>query len=113
MIIKINGEEIELQYLFRSNMYFEQIAGHKLNFENITAQDLSYLVYAVVYGTLQKLEKPVMTFLDFQNVRDDNGGDLFVYKFSQWYANEQKKQWDMINSFEEDKDSKKQSKKKR
>ena len=40
MKLKINNEEIELVYSFRSAVYFEQIAGHNLDFTKMSQNDL-------------------------------------------------------------------------
>lgn len=113
MKINVKGEEIELVYSFRSSIYFEEIAGHKLDYDNMSATDLAKLFYVNVYATMQKLGMPPVTYLEFQDVIDDNGGDICIYKFSNWYADVQKRNWELINSIEEEPDEKKQAAKKK
>lgn len=106
MILKINNEDIELVYSFRSSIYFEQISNHSLNFENFTSNDLLTLFFCVVTASLQKAKKPIISMNDFMDAIDDNGGDKCIYEFSQWYINVMKNQYE-INDAELDKEEKK------
>lgn len=111
MKLKINNEEIELIYSFRSSIYFEQITGHNIDFTNLTANDLLSLFYSVLIASLQKAKKPIISMLDFMDIIDDNGGDKILLEFSNWYVQILQTQYEILNS-EEDKKPKKVSKKK-
>lgn len=106
MTLKINNENIELVYSFRSSIYFEQIAGHALDFDNFNSNDLMILYFCVVTASLQKAKKPIISMNDFMDVIDDNGGDSCIYEFSQWYINTMKAQYE-INDAELEKEEKK------
>ena len=108
MILKINNENIELVYSFRSSIYFEQINGHALDFENFTSNDLLTLFYCVAIASLQKVKKPIISLSDFLDVVDDNGGDKCIYDFSQWYIQVMKAQYEVNDVKEENEEKKSQ-----
>jgi len=111
MTLKINNEQIELVYSFRSALYFEQIAGHNLDFNTLNANDLVTLFYSVVIASLQKAKKPIIKMIDFLDVIDDNGGEKCLTDFTAWYVDVLKAQYEVLSQ-EEDKKTKKVSKKK-
>jgi len=111
MTLKINNEDITLVYSFRSSLYFEQIAGHNLDFNTLTANDLVTLFYSVTIASLQKAKKPVITMIDFLDVIDDNGGEKCLTDFTTWYVDVLKAQYEVLAQ-EEDKKAKNVSKKK-
>lgn len=116
MNLNINGKDIELVYSFRSTIYFEQIAGKNVDFQNFTGNDLITLFYTVVIASMQKAKEPIISMIDFLDVVDDNGGDKCLLDFSNWYANIMKGQWDAYESTlseEDKKESKKVSSKKK
>ena len=110
MTLKINGEDLELIYSFRSSIYFEQISNKSLDFDHFTSNDLMTLFYCVVIASLQKIKKPIVDMLAFMDMIDENGGDKCVYDFSQWYINAVKTQYEITDT-ELDKADKKKSKK--
>lgn len=103
MRLKINEEELELVYSFRSSVYFEQITGHNIDFTNLNAQDLLTLFYSVVIASLQKAKRPIITMLDFLDVVDDNGGDKCIIDFSNWFIDVMRAQYEVLNSNEDNK----------
>lgn len=111
MILKINNEDITLVYSFRSSLYFEQIAGHNLDFNTLTANDLVTLFYSVTIASLQKAKKPIITMIDFLDVIDDNGGEKCLTDFTTWYVGVLKTQYEVLAQ-EEDNKAKNVSKKK-
>ena len=111
MTLKINNEDITLVYSFRSSLYFEQIAGHNLDFNTLTANDLVTLFYSVTIASLQKAKKPIITMLDFLDVIDDNGGEKCLTDFTTWYVDVLKAQYEVLAQ-EEDNKAKNVSKKK-
>lgn len=112
MKIKINNEEIELVYSFRSAVYFEQIAGHNLDFTKMSQNDLITLFYCVVIASLQKAKKPVITMLDFMDAIDENDGEKCIIDFSNWYVQTITAQYEVLNSMGDDKKQAKTGKKK-
>ena len=111
MTLKINNEDITLLYSFRSSLYFEQIAGHNLDFNTLTANDLVTLFYSVTIASLQKAKKPIITMIDFLDVIDDNGGEKCLTDFTTWYVEVLKAQYEVLAQ-EEDNKAKNVSKKK-
>ena len=103
MKIKINNEEIELVYSFRSAVYFEQIAGHNLDFTKMSQNDLIILFYCVVIASLQKAKKPVITMLDFMDAIDENYGEKCIIDFSNWYVQTITAQYEVLNSMDDEK----------
>lgn len=112
MKLKINNEEIELVYSFRSAVYFEQVAGHNLDFTKMSQNDLITLFYCVVIASLQKAKKPVITMLDFLDAVDENDGEKCIVEFSNWYVQTITAQYEVLNSMNNDKKQTKTSKKK-
>ena len=103
MKLKINNEEIELVYSFRSAVYFEQIAGHNLDFTKMSQNDLITLFYCVVIASLQKAKKPIITMLDFMDAIDENDGEKCIVDFSNWYVQTITAQYEVLNSMGDEK----------
>lgn len=104
MKLKINGEEIELIYSFRANVYFEQITGHAADFSNINSNDLITLFYCNVISSLQKAKKPTISMVDFLDVVDENDGEKCILDFSNWYVKVIQAQYEILESTEETKE---------
>lgn len=116
MKLKIDGQELELVYSFRSNIYFEQITNKNIDFSNFSSNDLITLFYCVFISSLQKAKKPIISMVEFLDIIDDNGGDQCVLNFSAWYTEILKSQYEVIDSMDnekENKETKKESKKKK
>lgn len=113
MIFKLNeNESIELVYSFRSAIYFEQIAGKNVDFNNFTQNDLIILFYSVVIASLQKAKKPIISMLDFLDAVDENGGDKCVVDFSYWYVETLNTQYENLVDKKDTKKEKPSKKKK-
>ena len=106
MKLKINGQDVELVYSFRSAIYFEQISGHNIDFNKLTAQDLLNLFYSVVIASLQKAKLPIISMLDFLDVVDDNGGDKTIIDFSNWYVDVMRKEFELLESTQSENEKK-------
>lgn len=107
MTLKINdNENLELKYSFRSSIYFETISGHNLDLQNLSANDLITLFYAVFVASLQKEGKSIIDMISFLDIVDENGGDKVLLEFSKWYVDQIKIQWDLEESPEEEKQTK-------
>lgn len=98
MKIKLNEKEYELRYSFRMMMIYEQIAGKTLDWQHLTTQDLVILFYATVIATLQynKNSTP-LKYDDFLNWIDDNGSDMLLVEFANWYAAAVTHQAELVN----------------
>lgn len=104
MKLNINGEELELVYSFRSNIYFEQITGHAVDFTKLNSNDLITLFYCIVISSLQKAKRPTISMVDFLDVVDDNHGEKCILEFSNWYVKEIQAQYEILESTDEKKD---------
>lgn len=109
MKIKLNeNEELELLYSFRSNIYFEDMQGHSIDYEHFSANDLITLFYAVFIASLQKARKPIIPMIDFLDIIDENGGEQCLMEFSDWYTKTIYAQFEQIkSSIDEKEDTKK------
>ena len=99
----LNGEELELVNSFRVFMYFEEIAQHSLDFSNLTSNDLLILFYSVFISSLQKAKKSIITYLEFLDIIDENGGDRCVLEFTNFYIDLIKKQYSVLEDMQEEK----------
>lgn len=105
MKMRINeNEEIELLYSFRSNIYFEQITGHSVDFSKLTANDLVTLFYTIFISTLQKNKKPIVSLLEFLDIVDLNNGERCILEFSEWYTKTITAQYEILESSEDKKE---------
>lgn len=105
MTLKFNGEDIELKWSFRSNIYYEQIQGKSLDFTDMKSNDLLMLFYCCFIATLQKNKMEMITLTDFLDILDDNGGEHAIYEFSTWYIKSMSAQYE-LNASTEDEDKK-------
>ncbi len=92
----INGEELELVYSFRINLFYEELAGRSIDFNNITSNDLVNLFFSAVTASLQKAKKPTITMLEFLDVVDENGGEKCIVDFADWYVGVIKSQYEIM-----------------
>lgn len=112
MKLKINGQDVELVYSFRSAIYFEQIAGHSLDFTKLSSQDILNLFYSVTIASLQKAKLPIVSMLDFLDAIDENGGDKTIIEFSNWYVDTLRKEFELSESTESEEEKEKKPSKK-
>jgi hypothetical protein len=116
MKLNINNKDIELVYSFRSAIYFEQIVGHDVDFNNFSQNDLLTFFYAVVIASLQKAKEPIISFIDFMDIVDENGGNKCIIEFSRWYVNIMMAEYEALQDMtpeEEEKEKPKKSTKKK
>lgn len=102
MKLKYKELEIELAYSFRINVYYEQMTEHALDFKNMTAQNLVQLFYCTFITSLQKVNRPICTFLEFLDIIDENGGEMALVDFSNWYVTTMQAQYELMNSLRGD-----------
>jgi hypothetical protein len=96
MKLNINGEELELVYSFRINLFYEEISNKSLDFTSLSANDLVNLFYSTVIASLQKAKRPNITMLEFLDVIDDNGGEKVIVDFSNWFIEVIKGQYEIL-----------------
>lgn len=86
MKIKINEKEYDLHYSLRIYMIYENVANKALDQANLTISDLILLFYAAVIATLQYNKADIISYLEFLDYIDDNGGEFLVTQFGEWFA---------------------------
>ena len=96
MKINIKGKELELHYSMRSFVIYEEITGKSLNLEDINnLSSIINLFYANVLATMQYNNMNLdLTYNDFWNYVDENGGVNLITEFSQWYMEQLQAQAD-------------------
>ena len=103
MTVKFNNKKLDLHYSYEVSMIYENIAQHSIDYSNMTSQDYEILFYAVLLATLRYNKfGNMISFVDFKNWVDDNGGTKLFVKFIKWYADQVRAEFEMIeNEIEE------------
>lgn len=91
MKIEINEKKYDLHYSLRIYMLYENIANKALDPTNLTLTDLTYLFYCAIVATLQYNKADIIPYYDAENPDfldyiDDNGGEMLILKFGEWFA---------------------------
>lgn len=110
MRITINNKTFDLHYSFRMGMLYEDSTEKPITPETkITQRDVVILFYAAVKATWEyNNEDLYLTWEQFCNWIDDNGGEWIIKKFSDWYEQAIKAQTEKIKQLQkEDKESSK------
>lgn len=87
MKVKINEHEFELRYSMRMFINYEAIMGKSLdpadlqNYTNFIALLFACISASAAYNKIQLN----LSYDDFLNWLDEQGGELFLVKFGQWY----------------------------
>ena len=102
MKLKYQDKEIELLYSFRANIYFEQLQGKNVDFQNFSSNDMIMLFYCIFISTLQKNKMPIVSFTDFLDIIDDNEGDKCLIDFANWYVNILKNEYVIVSDINGD-----------
>lgn len=112
MKITIKGKEIELHYSMRSFVIYEEITGKSLNLEDINnLSSIVNLFYANVLATMQYNNMNLdLTYNDFWNYIDENGGPTLISDFSNWYMKQLEAQVDFTKKKPKKSDSEKKEK---
>ena len=103
MTVKFNNKKLDLHYSYEVSMIYENITQHSIDYANMTSQDYEILFYGVLLSTLRynKIGK-MISFVDFKNWVDDNGGTKLFVEFIKWYADAVKAEFEMLkNEIEE------------
>lgn len=87
MKITINEHEFELRYSMRMFINYEAIIGKSLNpedlknYTNFIALFFACIVASAAYNKIQL----GLSYDDFLNWIDDNGGEVMLLQFGEWY----------------------------
>ena len=97
MKIKIFEKELDLHYSFRMMLMYEQVKGQGLDPLHMTTDDIVILFYGAVVSTLQynHITQP-LSYIEYMNWLDDNGGEQLLVQFSNWYVDVLKMQYDLV-----------------
>ena len=103
MTVKFNNKKLDLHYSYEVSMIYENIKKHSIDYANMTAQDYEILFYGVLLATLRynKIGK-MISFVDFKNWVDDNGGTKLFIEFIKWYADTIKAEFEMLKNENEE-----------
>lgn len=103
MTVNFNNKKLDLHYSYEVSMIYENIKQHSIDYANMTSQDYEILFYGVLLSTLRynKIGK-MISFVDFKNWVDDNGGTKLFVEFIKWYADTIKAEFELLkNEIEE------------
>lgn len=88
MKIKIKDYEFELRYSMRAFINYEAITGKSLNQEDLQQiSNLIILFYSFVQASAayHKIQLNI-DYNDFLDYIDENGGEVILVQFGQWYV---------------------------
>lgn len=99
MKIKFNEKEMELHYSYEVSMLYEEMMQKSIDYMKLTSKDYEILFYAVFLTTLRynKYGK-LVSFIDFKNWIDDNGGTKLFVDFIKWYVDQVKAEFELIKN---------------
>ena len=103
MTVNFNNKKLDLHYSYEVSIIYENITQHSIDYANITSHDYEILLYGVLLSTLRynKIGE-MISFVDFKNWVDDNGGTKLFVEFIKWYADTVKAEFEMLkNEIEE------------
>ena len=107
MKIKINEKEYDLHYSLRIYMIYENVANKALDNSNLKISDLILLFYAAVVATLQYNKADLISYLEFLDYIDDNGGEQLITEFGDWFSGQLMAQSKLQQEAPKTKDNKK------
>lgn len=88
MKIKINNYDFDLKYSIRTNILYENTTNESLDYSKLERMDVvTLLFYCNVLGNIQAIYKTVeLSWDDFLNWLDDNGGIVKLNEYATWLA---------------------------
>lgn len=113
MKINIKGHDLELHYSMRILINYEELTGKSLNFEDLNSfTNLSQLFFSSIIASLQYNRQPLdITWDDFIDWIDENGGFTILTEFGNWYAKILTANLEIETKKNKNKDTKKEAKK--
>ena len=104
MTVNFNNKKLDLHYSYEVSVIYENMTQHSIDYDKMTSQDYEILFYGVLLSTLRynKIGKMIISFVDFKNWVDDNGGTKLFVEFIKWYVDTVKAEFEMLkNEIEE------------
>ena len=103
MKITIKGQEIELHYTMRMMVIYENITGESVDFTNMESiKQLTTLFLACIIASAKKAKIDLnITYDDFVDWVDDNGGYVILNDFALWLAAEMDAKYGLLKKEEE------------
>ena len=104
MTVNFNNKKLDLHYSYEVSVIYENMTQHSIDYDKMTTQDYEILFYGVLLSTLRynKIGKMIISFVDFKNWVDDNGGTKLFVEFIKWYVDTVKAEFEMLkNEIEE------------
>jgi len=116
MKIKFNDYEFDLKYTIRTNILYENVTNESLDYTKLERMEtITILFYCNIIGNLQAKNNTVdISWNDYLNWLDDNGGMIMLNKYATWLAEQIQLQSKLIGEPDnkEEKKKKKTTKKK-
>lgn len=106
MKVKIKDKEIELCYSMRTHIIYENITNESVDFMNMKSiKQLTTLFLATILASAQKNKIDLnLTFDEYADWLDDNGGYIILNEFAQWLAETVRAKYALLAETEEEKE---------
>lgn len=106
MKVNIKNHEIELHYSMRMMIVFENITGENVDFTNMqSVKQATTLFLACIIASAKKAGIDLnLTYDEFIDWLDDNGGYVLINDFALWLAAELESKYSLLKKEEEKED---------
>lgn len=104
MKVTIKGKTFELHYSMRMMIIYENITGENFDFTNIQSlKQVTTLFLSCILASAKKIGLDLqLTYEDFMDWVDDNGGYELLNKFALWLAKDIKAKYNILKKEEEE-----------
>ena len=104
MKVKIHDLELELHYSMRMMIIYENITGDNFDFTNMQSiKQLTSLFLSCILASAKKNKIDLqLTYDEFMDWIDDNGGYKLLNEFATWLAVEIKAKYELLKEEKED-----------
>lgn len=103
MKVNIKNKEIELCYTMRMHVIYENITGESVDFTNMASlKQLTTIFLACILASAKKAKLDFdITYDDYIDWLDDNGGYQLLNEFALWLAAEMEAKYGLLKKEEE------------
>ena len=104
MKVKIHDLELDLNYSMRMMIIYENITGENFDFTNMQSiKQLTSLFLSCILASAKKNKIDLqLTYDEFMDWIDDNGGYKLLNEFATWLAGEIKAKYELLKEEKED-----------
>ena len=104
MKVKIHDLELEIHYSMRMMIIYENITGENFDFTNMQSiKQLTSLFLSCILASAKKNKIDLqLTYDEFMDWIDDNGGYKLLNEFATWLAGEIKAKYELLKEEKED-----------